>query len=102
MMFCGIGPVVNMARNLHEGKQTCQRVASVARRFLQTDLYFACALLKDEHLCSAVRARRPVVLAYPNSPVSNSITAIATRLAGGPHRKEPAGGLFRKVIGWLN
>jgi len=51
-----ISLVVNMALSLAEGKQTYQRMASVAQRFLQTNLYYAGTLLKDERLCEIGRA----------------------------------------------
>ena len=55
-------------------------MADVARKFLQTNLYYAGTLLKDERLCAAVRSRTPVVLAYPKS---------ADQLVAGRHRRPP-------------
>ncbi len=97
-----ISLIVNMARNSDEGRQTYQRIADVAQRFLQRTVYSAGTLLRDERLCAAVRSRKPVVLAYPRSQISVSLTALATRL-GGPRRDEnPEHGFFRKVIRWWN
>jgi flagellar biosynthesis protein FlhG len=97
-----ISVVVNMARDLAEGKRTYQRIATVARRFLQRDLYFAAVLPRDERLLAAVRSRRPVVLAYPKSQISGSLAMLAARLTHGQDRTEPATGFFRKVIRWLD
>jgi flagellar biosynthesis protein FlhG len=97
-----ISIVVNMARNLAEGKRTYQRIADVARKFLGRDVYFAAVLPKDERLCTAVRSRKPVVLAYPNAQISTSIAKLASRLSNGRRDEETSGGFFRKVVKWLN
>ena len=97
-----ISLVVNMARNTDEGRQAYQRIADVAQKFLQRSIYYAGTLLKDERLCTAVRSRKPVVLAYPKSQISLSLTALATRLGGERHGEDPDSGFFRKVIRWLN
>ena len=97
-----INLVVNMARSPAEGKQTYQRMADVAQKFLQTTVYHAGTLLKDERLCAAVRARTPVVLAYPKSQISASLAAVATRLGGTRRRAHGDDSFFRRVIRWLN
>jgi len=98
-----ISIVVNMADNLEEGKRAYARIAYAARRFLQKDLYFAAVLPKDELLCKAVRSRKPVILAYPRSRISSSLTLLASRLSE-MHcaNKTSHEGFFRKVIGWLS
>jgi len=97
-----ISIVVNMARDVAEGKAAYQRIADVARRFLGRDLYFAAVLPKDDRLCSAVRARRPVVLAYPNAQISSSLAKLASRLSEVRQDRRACGGFFRKVVRWLN
>ena len=97
-----ISLVVNMARTAAEGRQTYQRMADVARRFLEANLFYAGTLLKDERLCTAVRSRTPVVLAYPKSPISASLTALAARLVGAPRSERLDDSFFRRVIRWLN
>lgn len=97
-----ISVIVNMARDAADGKRTYQRLADVAKRFLQADLYYAGVLLKDEHLCAAVRARKPVVLAYPKSHISSSFTALAARVGGTEYGKRSQGGFFRKVVRWFH
>jgi flagellar biosynthesis protein FlhG len=97
-----ISVVVNMAHNLAEGKQTYQRIAAVAQKFLQAHVYYAGALLKDERLCAAVRSRKPVVLAYPKAPISLSLAALARRLGGRQGSESAERSFFRKVIRWLN
>jgi flagellar biosynthesis protein FlhG len=97
-----ISIVVNMARDSAEGKRTYQRIADVARKFLGRDLYFAAVLPKDERLCAAVRARKPVVLAYPNAQISASLAKLALRLSDVRRDRQAPGGFFRKVAKWLN
>jgi flagellar biosynthesis protein FlhG len=97
-----IGLIVNMARGSDEGRQTYLRIAGVARRFLQTNLCYAGTLLKDERLCAAVRARTPVVLAYPRAPVSATLAAMATRLGGARRGSDTDESFFRRMIRWLN
>ncbi len=97
-----ISLVVNMARSVAEGKQTYQRMADVSRRFLQTNIYCAGTLPKDERLCAAVRSRTPVVLAYPKSQISTSLAALAARFGGLRGRDGRDDGFLRKVIRWWN
>jgi flagellar biosynthesis protein FlhG len=99
------GPVsliVNMARTAAEGRQTYQRIADVARRFLHTNVYYAGTLLKDERLCAAVRSRTPVVLAYPKSEISAALATIAARLGGTRQENGADSSFFRRVMRWLN
>lgn len=97
-----ISLVVNMARSDAEGKQTYLRIANVTQRFLRTNLYYAGTLLRDERLCTAVRSRKPVVLAYPRSRISASLAAMAARLDGTRQRNDPDDSFFRRVIRWWN
>jgi len=97
-----ISLVVNMARSASDGKQTYHRIAEVAERFLQTNLFYAGALLKDERLCAAVRSRTPVVLAYPKSHISSSFAAMAARLGGIRPGNALGHSFFRRVVRWLN
>ncbi len=96
-----ISVVVNMAHSLAEGKTIYQRLADVAARFLQADLYYAGVLLKDERLCAAVRGRQPVVLAYPKSQIASALNAMATRLGGVECSKCDHDHFFRRVFRWL-
>lgn len=96
-----ISVVVNMAHSVAEGKKVYQRLADVAARFLQADLYYAGVLLKDERLCAAVRSRQPVVLAYPKSQIASSFDALAARLGGIDCSRGNNGSFFRRVFRWL-
>jgi len=97
-----ISVVVNMAHSITEGKRTYQRLADVTGRFLQAKLYYAGTLLKDDRLCRAVRARTPVVLAYPQSQIASSFSALAARLGGIQCNRNSQNTFFRRVIRWLS
>jgi flagellar biosynthesis protein FlhG len=97
-----ISVVVNMARDAAEGKRTYQRLADVSKRFLQTDLYYAGVLLRDDHLWAAVRARKPVVLAYPRAQISVAFAALAARVGGIECGRKATDGFFRKVANWFH
>lgn len=96
-----INLVVNMAQNIAEGKKTYQQISKVVARFLDTRIYNAGILLKDSRLVTAVRHRKPVVLAYPNSAVTKSLAALAVKLGDNSIPKSNNEGFFKKVVDWL-
>ena len=100
--FAGrISLIVNMAQTITEGKKIYRQVANVAARFLNTHIYDAGVLLTDERLTSAVKARTPVVLAYPKAQITSSLVALAAKLGNTsvtPFNKE---GFFKKVVDWF-
>jgi len=97
----GISLVVNMADTTAEGKKTYQQIANVAKRFLNIHVYDAGILLRDERLISAVRQRKPVVLAYPRAAISSSLTALAAKLSNISAAESGNGKFFKKVIDWF-
>jgi flagellar biosynthesis protein FlhG len=97
-----VSVVVNMAKDPIEGKHTYRRIAEVSRRFLNRDLYFAGVLLRDDRIRAAVRARTPVVLAYPKAPITASFAALAARLGGAEYGSPTPESFFRKVVRWFN
>jgi flagellar biosynthesis protein FlhG len=97
-----INLVVNMVDTLSQGKQIYLQMASVARQFLSANLYYAGAVLHDAHVVSAVRTRKPVVLAYPKSPASLSIGRLATRIGNVPRSRMEGPAFFKKVVNWFS
>ncbi len=96
-----ISVLVNMAQSVSEGRTIYRQIADVAGRFLNTPVYDAGVLCRDESLVSAVRKRMPVALAYPKSSFSASLKQISVRLTRGMHRSDHCGGFFRKVVNWF-
>jgi len=95
-----ISLIVNMADSVSEGKKTQKQMAEVVRRFLDTPLYDAGILCRDERLVAAVRRREPVALAYPHAQVTGALVAMAARLARGP-AAHTTDNFFRKVVNWF-
>jgi len=96
-----ISLLVNMAQSISEGRTVYRQISDVASRFLNTPVYEAGVLCRDESLVSAVRKRTPVVLAYPRSPFAVSLREISLRLTRGAHRTTRSDGFFRKVVSWF-
>jgi len=100
--FAGrISLIVNMARTIKEGKKTYQQIANVASRFLNAHIYNAGVLVKDELLSTAVRQRKPVVLAYPKARITSSLVALSAKLSNGLAVPSNSDGFFRKVTDWF-
>ncbi len=96
-----ISVLVNMAQSVSEGRTIYRQISEVAGRFLNTPVYDAGVLCRDEALVSAVRKRMPVVLAYPKSSFTASLKQISVRLTRGMHRSDCCSGFFRKVVNWF-
>jgi flagellar biosynthesis protein FlhG len=96
-----ISLLVNMADSIAEGRKTYRQISEVATRFLNTPVYDAGVLCRDELVCSAVRRREPVVLAYPNSAITDHFAAISARISNIGRRNTEKEGFFRKVVNWL-
>ncbi len=97
-----ISVLVNMAERIAEGKRAYRQIANVAQRFLNVHVYNAGVLLRDSKVVSAVRARKPAVLSYPNSDISRSLVALAARLGKVSGRRwSEREGFFRQVFKWV-
>jgi flagellar biosynthesis protein FlhG len=94
--------VVNMVDTPAQGKKIYLQMARVARQFLNANLYYAGAVLHDAHVVSAVRARKPVALAYPKSPAALSIGRLATRIGNIPTSRMEGPVFFKKVVNWFS
>jgi MinD-like ATPase involved in chromosome partitioning or flagellar assembly len=90
-----------MAHSIAEGKKTYQKIANVAGRFLNTHLYNAGVLLKDERVSCSVRLRKPVVLAHPKSQITSSLAALAAKLSNSESSDFGEEGFFKKVVNWF-
>ncbi|MBW8001451.1 MAG: MinD/ParA family protein [Planctomycetes bacterium] len=96
-----ISLIVNMADSIAEGKKTYQQITNVVKQFLNIQVYSAGVLLKDERVSSAVKLRKPVVLAYPKSQITSSLVALAAKLSRSSAAAPNEEGFFSKVVDWF-
>jgi len=93
--------LANMVAGRHEARSTHQRIATVARQFLGARVFDAGYVLTDPRVPEAVRRREPFVLAFPRSPASRCLAALATKLRSGSAMVGPKEGFFRRVANWF-
>ncbi|MDM8005663.1 MAG: MinD/ParA family protein [Phycisphaerae bacterium] len=93
-----MGVLVNLAESRREGRDTYERLAGVAARFLHIPVTDYGYILRDEHVSAAVRQRCPVVLRYPRCSASSCLMASAGRLSRELGRAEEQQSLFYRVM----
>lgn len=69
--------VVNRAADAKEGKNTADKIAMVAREFLQLEIPLLGIVMDDANVMRSVKRQVPLALAYPGSEASQCIDAIA-------------------------
>lgn len=90
---------VNMAENRAEASATFDRIAGVARKFLNYSVASGGYMLHDRAVELAVRQREPFVLKYPASKASSCLAAVANDLARSSSLAYGGVSFFRKVVG---
>jgi len=75
--------VVNMASDHAEARQTVEKITTVAKHFLKSDINVLGFILDDECVGQAVRSQIPFVVKYPKSQASYQLRAIAHALVTG-------------------
>ena len=93
-----IGVIVNLAESRREGRDTYERLAGVAARFLHVPVTDYGYVLRDEHVSAAIRQRCPVVLRYPRCSASSCLMVSAGRLSREFGRPEEHQSLFYRVM----
>jgi len=83
--------LANMTRSDAEGRQLFEKFAGVTRRFLDVNLRYAGNIPYDEAVRKASQRRRPVIEAYPQSPVAAAYRRLAQDVAQWPVISEPNG-----------
>lgn len=76
-----LGLVVNMAADEAEAWRVHDRVAMVARRFLNVEVPMLGWVGHDAQVPAAVRARVPLLLRTPEAPAAQHVRELAARLA---------------------
>jgi len=94
-----ISLLVNMADSIADGKN--RQISEVAAKFLNTPIFDAGILCRNELVSTAVRRREPVVLAYPRSAIAEHLAAISARICNTSRRVTENDGFFKKVVNWL-
>lgn len=92
--------VVNRATSEKEGYTAAEKIAQVAKRFLQQDVNVLGIVKEDEHVSRAVKQQCPLLIAFPNSQAARYITQIGNNLLA-PLELPPSQGLrgfFHKIF----
>ncbi len=93
--------LVNESPSRREARETSQRIRDVAKQFLNACVFDAGHILDDAKVQHAVNRREPLVLAYPRSPASKCLAALATRLCSGKLNINRRLGFFKRVANWF-
>lgn len=96
-----VGLVVNMAGSRDEAERFARGVTSTAYRMLNTYVDSFGYILADPAVPRAVRARRPFVTAFPDSPASRCVRALARTLCdrpSGPPPERARVGFVRRLL----
>ena len=93
--------LVNQARSAAEAQVVQERIAKVARQFLNVSVLDAGYVPADEQVMLAVRRRTPFVLGSPRCPASQSVAKLAMRLQQGVASKLDNAGFFSRMSKWF-
>ena len=94
-----LGLLVNMVHSRAEATEAFQRLASVARRFLNYSVADSGYMLHDTSVELAVQQRCPFVVRYPASNASACMAAMAQEIARTYAGRAKPEGLLRRVAG---
>ncbi|QHT60714.1 MinD/ParA family protein [Paenibacillus lycopersici] len=73
--------LVNRAVDAREGKATADKIALVARRFLELEIPVLGIMPDDPNVMKAVKKQTPFTISFPGTGASKSINEIAVRFA---------------------
>jgi flagellar biosynthesis protein FlhG len=95
--------LVNQVRSAGEARVVHERIAKVARQFLNVKVFEAGYVLHDEAVSDAVRRRTPFVVSAPRSAAAQCIAHLAMRLEQGVATApaQNAGGFFERMGRWF-
>ena len=89
--------LVNQVRAPAEAKIVYDRIAKVARQFLNISVFDAGYIPADDNVPLSVRRRVPFSLAFPRSPASQSLAHLAIRLEQGVATTLQPSGFFQRM-----
>jgi flagellar biosynthesis protein FlhG len=96
--MASVGVIINHVESKREGRETFERLASVAARFLHMPITDFGYILRDDHVPAAVRQRVPFILRYPRCSAATCVMASAARIARELGHVETDKGLFQRVM----
>jgi len=97
-----ISLLVNQVRSAGEARVVHERIAKVAKQFLNVKVFDAGYVLSDEAVPNAVRRRTPFVVGSPRSAASQCIAHLAMRLEQGVAAAPMStGGFFERMGRWF-
>ncbi len=79
-LYKTINVVSNRVSNDAEGNDIYSKINTVSSKFLNTKLQFLGNIPQDKNASMAIIEQKPVILAYPTSPVAKGIQSIAAKL----------------------
>jgi flagellar biosynthesis protein FlhG len=93
--------LVNQVRSPGEARVVHDRIAKVARQFLNVPVLDGGYVPADEQVPLAVRRRTPFSLASPRCAASLALTKLAMRLEQGVGARIDTGGFFNRMSRWF-
>ncbi len=96
-----ISLLVNQARSIAEARGVHDRIARVARQFLNVSILDAGYVSADDQVPACVRRRIPFVLGAPRSHASACMDRLAMRLQSGVANPAAAHGFFNRMSCWF-
>ncbi|MET3207715.1 UNVERIFIED_CONTAM: flagellar biosynthesis protein FlhG [Paenibacillus sp. PvR008] len=91
--------IVNRADNDNEARQVADKIALVARRFLEIDIPLLGHISDDTHVMQAVKRQVPFSIAYPGCTASRDVLNLAHRFAAMP--QAPHSGALSGIKGFM-
>lgn len=82
--------VINRASSIQEGKNTADKLALVAKRFLNLEIATLGFVADDAHVSKAVKQQRPFLLTYPQSQASKGIRELVDIYLGSETNANPS------------
>lgn len=94
-----VGLLVNRVSGREEAEATFQRIAQVAKRFLNYPIANFGHVVQDRAVALAVQSRSPVVLRYPHCEASACFASLAGAFVSRPSKVSRRDGFFRRIAG---
>ncbi|WP_225999340.1 MinD/ParA family protein [Paenibacillus sp. BJ-4] len=91
--------IVNRADNDNEARQVADKIALVARRFLEIDIPLLGHISDDTHVMQAVKRQVPFWVAFPGCAASRDVLNLAHRFAAMP--QAPQSGTLSGIKGFM-